>query len=318
MAKRKAAKAKAKARKKTTKAPAKRRAAKTVRRKAAPRAKAKKAARAKARPAAKKPAPKKSAAHSEGTWAWADLVTTDVADAKKFYSALFGWKTTDMPMPAGAPGFYTTLELKGGTVGGMSQPTPEQMGGMPPHWNLYVSVDNVDATFAKATANGAKPVMPPFDIPGVGRMAVFQDPTDAFLSIWQKDSPNPGFTVKEGTLGAFCWGELMTHDTARAADFYTKIFPWTKKVGSFGEHDYIEFQKGKDSVAGMMKIGADMGPMPPSWGLYFSVGDTEATVKTAEGLGAKVLVPPMDAEGVGRFAVLQDPQGAIFSVIKFG
>jgi predicted enzyme related to lactoylglutathione lyase len=80
---------------------------------------------------------------------------------------------------------------------------------------------------------------------------------------------------------------------------------------------YTTCQVGEDSVAGIMRLPAEAAGMPPMWGVYVTVADVDATIREAEKLGGAVLVPPMDVEGVGRMAVLRDPQGASFSVIRY-
>ena len=69
-------------------------------------------------------------------------------------------------------------------------------------------------------------------------------------------------------------------------------------------------------MAGMMAITKEMGPMPPCWGVYLTVNDCDASAEKAKALGGKVFMGPKDIEHVGRFAVIQDPQGAVFSMIK--
>jgi predicted enzyme related to lactoylglutathione lyase len=73
---------------------------------------------------------------------------------------------------------------------------------------------------------------------------------------------------------------------------------------------------GEDHIGGMMQIQPEMGPMPPNWGLYFAVDDCDGKVAQAQSLGARTYVPPTDIPNVGRFAVLADPQGAVFNIIK--
>jgi len=115
----------------------------------------------------------------QGRFSWNELLTTDVEGAKAFYSALFGWGMNEYPMP----GFtYATATLGGDEVAGI-MPMPAEAQGMPPHWGSYVTVDDVDATAVKVQELGGRVVVPPQDIPGVGRFAVFMDPQGAFLSI---------------------------------------------------------------------------------------------------------------------------------------
>lgn len=114
-----------------------------------------------------------------GAFSWSELMTTDPAAARAFYSKLFGWATKDMPMPNGT---YTTFQVGDTSVGGMMK-IPAEATGMPPMWGVYVTVQDVDAAASQAVALGGKIVMPAWDVPGVGRMAVIQDPQGATLSV---------------------------------------------------------------------------------------------------------------------------------------
>ncbi len=113
-----------------------------------------------------------------GNFSWFELTTTDVAAAKAFYAALFGWETKDMPMPGMT---YTVVSAGGDEVAGMMA-MPQQAAGVPPHWGIYVSVDDVDATVRRAGELGGKVVVPPQAVPGVGRFAVIADPQGATIA----------------------------------------------------------------------------------------------------------------------------------------
>jgi uncharacterized protein len=117
--------------------------------------------------------------HQHGVFSWCELMTTDVEAAKKFYTQLLGWTTEEVsPMP----GMHYTMIKAGGTeIGGMMS-IPPQNPGMPPCWGTYITVDDVDATARRAEQLGAKTLMPPTDIPTVGRFYVFQDPQGAVIS----------------------------------------------------------------------------------------------------------------------------------------
>lgn len=114
-----------------------------------------------------------------GAFSWCELMTTDVEAAKKFYSRLFGWTAEDMPMEGMT---YTVVKAGGQEVGGMMTISPEAEG-TPPHWGTYVTVDDVNETAKTAEELGAKIIVPPTDIPDVGRFCVFQDPQGAVISI---------------------------------------------------------------------------------------------------------------------------------------
>ena len=113
-----------------------------------------------------------------GTFSWFELMTSDVDGAKKFYANLFGWNTEDMPM---GDMNYTIVKVGEEGLGGIMS-TPPQAEGAPPNWGVYVTVDDVDATAGKAEELGGKILVPPTDIPNVGRFCVLQDPQGAVIS----------------------------------------------------------------------------------------------------------------------------------------
>ncbi len=119
------------------------------------------------------------------------------------------------------------------------------------------------------------------------------------------------------THGAFSWNELMTPDPAAAAHFYSQLFGWQVKDPIAEMGDYRLASLGDVMVAGIMPPAPGGPPMPPQWGSYITVADTDRAAERAVELGGKVLMPPMDVPTVGRMAVLQDPQGAVFSVMKY-
>jgi hypothetical protein len=116
-----------------------------------------------------------------GDFSWTELMTRDIQGAKKFYGEVLGWEMEDMPMGEGRP--YIVLKAGGQGVGGMMLMPESVPQNVPPHWAAYVTVDDVDATAKKAEASGAKLIVPPTDIPNVGRSCTFQDPQGAVLSV---------------------------------------------------------------------------------------------------------------------------------------
>ena len=119
------------------------------------------------------------------------------------------------------------------------------------------------------------------------------------------------------TPGAFSWCELLTPDPARAAEFYGRLFGWNVKAPDAAMQGYRVVQVGDAAIAGIMAPLKDAPAMPPHWGCYVTVANTDETVQRCIPLGGKALMPPMDIPGVGRMAVLQDPQGAVLSVIAY-
>jgi uncharacterized protein len=244
--------------------------------------------------------------HDPGSFSWTELSTTDPAAAKAFYTSLFGWGSVDSP--AGPDMVYTTLKKGDRSVGALYQDAKEK--NIPPHWNTYVTVASADASANKAKELGGKVVAEAFDVMEYGRMAVVQDPQGAMICLWQPKKHIGAQVVNEP--GALCWAELDTTDTASAQKFYTGLFGWGAKVSP----EYTEWQKNGASIGGLMKIPKEWGPVPPNWLVYFASDDVDATAAKAAKGGAKVIVPPTDIPDMGRFAVLADPQGAVFAVFR--
>lgn len=247
--------------------------------------------------------------YAPGTPSWVDLATTDTDAAGTFYSTLFGWRAEPVPDPDA--GGYTMFTLNGRMVGAMA---PMAGAEHPPAWTTYVSTDDVDKTVEIAESAGGKVLQPPMDVMGAGRMAILADPTGAVIALWQPGEHKGAQLVDEP--GAFTWTELSTRDTAAAEAFYTTAFGWTAETSSMGDVAYTEYKLGDTSVAGMMAPGPDVPPQVPAyWMPYFAVTDPDKTAAEAAALGAATLAPPMDFPG-GRFAVLRDPQGATFGVLR--
>jgi predicted enzyme related to lactoylglutathione lyase len=249
--------------------------------------------------------------HAPGTPSWVDLQTSDTNAAKAFYAALFDWDFEDLPVgndADGNPAFYSMARKNGKDVAAIAG---LQMPGIPPHWNTYVTVADVDATAAQVAAAGGTVVADAFDVMDAGRMAVIADPTGAMFNLWTpKNSIGAELVNEHGTLS---WNELMSPDVPAAATFYNKIFGWGTNTMGEGDQQYTEFKLGDRSVGGGMK--PPMPGMPSVWGIYFATDDTDKTVEIAKSKGATVFQEPMDIPP-GRMAVLADPTGAMFSVIK--
>ena len=117
--------------------------------------------------------------------------------------------------------------------------------------------------------------------------------------------------------GAFSWFELMTTDLDAAKRFYARLFNWQLQDMPMGQGTYTVVNVGKEGAGGMMAMPPESEGAPPGWGVYVTVDDVDQTVRQAEELGAKTIVPPRNIPEVGRFAVFQDPQGAVISVITY-
>lgn len=252
-------------------------------------------------------------AHTPGSFSWFELATTDQAAAKSFYEGLLGWTSKDYPI--GPEETYTIFYKDDrDAAAGYTMRADQRQQGVPPYWLVYVTVENVDEAAKKAKSLGATIVAEPFDVMENGRMAVLMDPSGAALALWQ---PNKHAGVKITTdPGSFTWAELLTKDSKAVQAFYSKLFGWTASDMPISDKDvYTVVSNGEKPVGGIYQIPEGQ-PQPSAWGIYFEVDDCDATVKAAEAKGAKLCMGPHEMQGVGRFATMQDPQGAFFSVIK--
>jgi predicted enzyme related to lactoylglutathione lyase len=254
-----------------------------------------------------------TATHAPGTFSWADLGTSDPASAKRFYTGLFGWTFEDRPISEGE--YYTMLMQDGKTVAALyAQQADERSAGIPPHWLSYINVESADRVSARAAELGATVLAPPFDVMEHGRMAVVQDPTGGVVALWEPRNYQGAGLL--GEPGALCWNELCTHDPARAGAFYAELLGWARETMPMPGFEYTVFKRGDQPAGGMMAIQPEWGNMPPHWEIYFAVTDCDETAASAPKLGGSVMKAPADIPGVGRFAVLRDPQGATFSVLQ--
>lgn len=253
-------------------------------------------------------------AHVPGTFCWPELSTSDQRSAVSFYGELFGWGVNERPIGPGE--VYTMFTLRGLDVAAAYTMRPEErLQGVPPHWNSYVTVPNVDSTAQRAGELGGNILAAPFDVMDVGRMAVVQDPTGAVFCLWQAKQHIGARVLNEP--GALVWTELTTHDPTIARDFYTQLFGWTTKSSEMDERigTYTEFTApgAQAPTGGMMKMPPGLNA-PSYWMPYFQVADVDASTRRAEQLSARVMVKPADIPGGGRFSIATDPQGAFFGL----
>jgi len=252
--------------------------------------------------------------HKPGSFCWIELATTDQNAAKKFYGSLFGWDVNDAPMGGGE--VYTMFQLEGRTAAAACTLQKEQLDrGVPPHWTLYIAVENAETSSKRVSQLGGKVLVPPFDVSEFGRMAILQDPTGAGFNIWEaKTNKGTGITGVDGTL---CWADLSTPDPAGAGKFYSGLLGW-KIVEDEDDpaSGYAHIQNGEDFIGGIPPTKHRSPNAPPHWLPYFLATNCDATAARARQLGAKFYMEPMTMENVGRRAVVADPQGATFAIFQ--
>ncbi|HEX2121263.1 MAG TPA: VOC family protein [Thermoanaerobaculia bacterium] len=246
--------------------------------------------------------------HQPGTFCWIELGTSDDAAAKKFYTDLFRWTVNEFPMGENGELYYIFQKNGKDCAAMYKQDKAQQEQGIPPNWLSYVAVTSADAITEQAKGLGANVMVGPFDVMDFGRMSVMMDPQGAAFAVWEAKN-HIGVQIRDES-NTLCWNELQARDLDAAKTFY-RAMGWTLKESP----EYTEVHAGTTPVGGMMQSQAPP-EVPSYWLPYFAVDDCDATVAQAQSGGASVFVPPMDYPGVGRFSVLADPQGAVFSVIK--
>ena len=276
--------------------------------------------------------------YANGMFCWVDLTTTDPVSAKVFYAKLFGWEYEDRPTDMGTPYLeqeysqalqtraaeyedrptdmgipYTNCQIDGYRVAGLVlMPESMQSQNIPPRWTSYIKHDDVDAVAEKVTEAGGTVTMPPMDVMTEGRLLMAQDPAGADFCVWQPKNNSGAHLVN--IPNTLVWNELQTRDAPGALRFYHSVFGWDHDADPSGYH---LFKVNEHVHAGMLLIDDSWGDVPPHWTPYFMVADIEATVATVQELGGTILVPVTAIEEMGRFSVIQDPQGGVFVAMQF-
>jgi uncharacterized protein len=237
-----------------------------------------------------------------GKFVWHEQVSSDPKQAQDFYTRLFGWSTE-----AFKPGEvdYTMISSGGQSHGGFAK---AKEGAPPPHWLSHIRVEKLDDTVEKAKRAGGKLAAGPFEMGEVGRVAIIADPQGAYVGAYEPASEGPP------AEGVFVWDELGTTDVDGAQRFYENVFGWTTQDMGPDYGGYRVFNRGGTGIAGVMTVPDTS--IPPFWQPYVAVDDPNATAAKAAELGGSAPMEPMDVPKVGRIAVLRDPQGATFGIIR--
>jgi uncharacterized protein len=248
--------------------------------------------------------------YEPGTPSWVDLGTSDPDAAKRFYGELFGWQAEDAgPVEeTGGYAFFTHSGRKVAGVGALQDPQ------QPTAWSVYVSTDDVDGVVQRVRDAGGMVMVEPMDVMGSGKLAFFGHQAGGMLGAWQPATHIGAELVNEPV--SFAWCELHTRDVDGGRQFATSVFGWRAEDQDFDGTTYTTFSVGARGIAGMVAMPPGVPEeVPAYWSAFFAVEDCDATAARVKELGGSVLLDPLDAPGVGRFAMVADPQGAQMGVI---
>ena len=256
---------------------------------------------------------------ASGAFIWHELMTTDADAAGRFYSAVVpGWRLGER-MPGDVD--YRGIERSdGGNAGGVLQLDDSmRTQGARPTWLGYINVDDVDDSVRSIEQAGGKALMPAFDVPNVGRIAMVSDPQGAPFYVM---TPIPPEGTEDKRSDVFSpdaeqrvsWNELSTSDPVAARKFYTGQFGWSADefmdMGEMGEYRFIE----RDGT----RIGALCGVMPgqaPQWRYYIRVPSIAASAEAVRAGGGTVAMGPHEVPGGDHIIIGIDPHGAAFALV---
>lgn len=248
--------------------------------------------------------------HPVGTPAWTELAARDGDAAREFYSGMFGWTWEQAPGPEGGVRYFYAM-LDGRKAAGLYQIVPE-MGEMPVSWFTYLFTDSAERSHAVAAERGATTFMGPLDAFGAGQMAFMADDQGAAFIMWEPKEHRGAEVVNEP--GAHTWAELIVPDLNKAASFYGAVFGLEAVAApDMKEMAYELWMAGETMVGGLMQPPSP--DMPSCWFTYFGAADAGAAGDRARELGGQVMMGPSPTPA-GDITVIQDPQGAMFSVIQ--
>ena len=245
-----------------------------------------------------------------GAPCWADLWTSDVDAARRFYAGLFGWEAGE---PSPEHGGYFMFFRHGVPVAGAMGPIGESPAD--DGWKVYLATDDIGRTMKEAEARHGQVVVPPTAVDDLGSQAVLLDSTGAVIGAWQPGT-FPGFTTL-AEAGAPSWFELFTRGHRTSVDFYSAVFGWRlETVGDTDEFRYsvVEGPAGHGELAGVMDASGFLEPgAADHWSIYWHTDDMEESLAKVTSLGGVVVTGAQDTP-YGILAVVSDPAGAVFKL----
>ena len=248
--------------------------------------------------------------YAQGTPSYVELTSPDQQAAKGFYGPLLGWEFEDVDM--GEAGVYVAVSVQGDSIAGIAGQMP-QLAGHPAFWGVYLAVDDVDATAAKVVPAGGKVEAGPFDVMELGRMASIQDPTGVRVNLWQAGQSIGSVRVNEP--GCPIWHELSSPDLPGGHEVLQRRARRRVGVDADGDRRRLHLPDGR-RPAGRRRLPAADGRHPAALGRLLQRRGLRRDRRQGVELGARELVAPYDLPGVGRTAMVRDPQGALVGFLQ--
>jgi predicted enzyme related to lactoylglutathione lyase len=245
-----------------------------------------------------------------GRFAWYELITTDMAAAKAFYTKVVGWGAQDASTPDLAYTMFTAGKVP--VSGLMDLPEEARKMGATPRWMGYVGVDDVDAAADRIKRLGGAVYVPPTDS-NIGRISVVADPQTATLALVKGLKPGQQRPAELGKPGRVGWHELLAADWQKAFAFYGEIFDWQKADAEIGPSDTYQLFSAGGQIIGGIFTKREFEPIP-FWLYYFNIDDIDAAAERVTTGGGHIFEGPVELPGGSWIARCTDPQGAAFAL----
>jgi predicted enzyme related to lactoylglutathione lyase len=248
--------------------------------------------------------------HHPGKVIWADLVTPDLAGAKRFYGSLFGWTFNDIHT---GDAEYSVALHDGEPMGGLLQRPVRTGEQRQPAWLTFISVRDVGAAERVIAAQGGKVLSKPRTYPQRGRQAVFADPQGAVFAVLESSSGDPADELADP--GEWIWSSVVSRDPGKGAAFYQAVFGY--EAFNLPDEDGLEhvlLSSGDYARASANELPAET---HSHWLNFVRVISTPDTVAKVQALGGRVLVEPHPDRHGGLVAIVADPAGAVFGLLEW-
>ena len=248
----------------------------------------------------------------QGKLIWAELVTPDLAAAKRFYGGVLGWTFHDI---ATGDTTYVIARLGDAPIAGLVQRSKEPNGQGQAAWLPFLSVADLQQAAQRIIEHGGKEVLPPRAYRLRGKQAVYADPQGAVFAVLNSHSGDPPDVL--AAPGEWIWGAVMTRDPDSDAGFYQEVF------------DFEVFELPSDDRGNHLLLAsenfarASVNPLPqpdavqPHWVAFVRVADVSKAAEAAKTFGGRVVVEPHQDRHGGTVALLADPAGAVIGVMDW-
>lgn len=250
---------------------------------------------------------------------WADVFVLDWELAKEFYSGVFDWHFVDQFIDGEMVYSLACLDESANpsettSVAGIAPKFEPLEEGMPGNWYSYVIVQSVDKAVEKTVESGGRVRMEPMDVGQAGRMAQCMDTGGVVFHLWQP-MQHSGARITN-VPGSLNWFELTTSDIQAATRFYSSVFGWDVEESSSGDMPYYFFKLNDVPVCSVhSRVEETTGQ--ELWTPYIRVESVDYSLAKCSRLNGSVVFGPVDEPGVGRYAVIADPEENMLGVAEF-